>query len=291
MKTCSRREFFIASAASLVMVGNCAKKVEKDHTGPVDWDLSFQSFETRLLLEKNLKGTLKRFADIGYKGIELCSPKAYAGLNFEHFLAYPPKEIKQMINDAGLYCKSMHHGTYELLPEHVNATIEYGQELGLEDLVVSVNLGVDAQFDAWKKIADQFNTSGEIVKKAGLQMVYHNIRMGPLYDGVPLYDRLFNLFDPELIKMQLHVHEMSDGYRMDKYLARYPGRYRSIHLFDWKPENQVVPLGQGIVDFKKLLTAAKKGGIMDHGLIVELEKPNPFESLKQSIDYFKTLRM
>jgi len=43
-------------------------------------------------------------------------------------------------------------------------------------------------------------------------------------------------------------------------------------MHDWDPEKKkIVPLEQGIVDWKKLLLAAKKGGISEYGMILELE--------------------
>jgi sugar phosphate isomerase/epimerase len=56
----------------------------------------------------------------------------------------------------------------------------------------------------WKWNAEQFNKVGEQVKKAGLQLGYHNHNFEwTEYDGVTAYDEFLRLTDPGLVKLEL----------------------------------------------------------------------------------------
>ena len=59
-----------------------------------------------------------------------------------------------------------------------------------------------------------------------------------------------------------------------------------MHLADWSTvEKKAVPIGQGIVDWKKLFAAAKTGGVKNY--FVEMDLP----TLKPSCDYLKALEV
>ena len=67
-------------------------------------------------------------------------------------------------------------------------------------------------------------------------------------------------------------------------MNKYPGRFISLHLADWSStEKKGVPIGQGIVDWKKLFAAAKTGGVKNY--FVEMD----FPMLKPGIDYLQKL--
>jgi sugar phosphate isomerase/epimerase len=68
-------------------------------------------------------------------------------------------------------------------------------------------------------------------------------------------------------------------------LAKYPGRFISLHLQDWSPtEKKQVAVGQGVVDWKKLFAAAKTGGVKNY--FVELN----MDQLKASYPYLHELK-
>lgn len=92
------------------------------------------------------------------------------------------------------------------------------------------------------------------------------------------------MFDPELIKMQFQIATISEGIDVIDYLAKYPGRYISLHMHDWDPEQKkIVPLGKGVINWKKLLKTARKSGISDYGMIVEMETRAPGDPLQDLV--------
>ncbi len=53
-------------------------------------------------------------ADMGYQNLEMCSPPGYQFAGFGPLMKYSAKEMKLIINDAGLVCTSAHYGMDEL---------------------------------------------------------------------------------------------------------------------------------------------------------------------------------
>jgi sugar phosphate isomerase/epimerase len=195
-----------------------------------------------------------------------------------------------------MFCKSCHFQYPELKLDRIQETISFGKKFGLKDLVISgAWVKKDATIDDWKVVADEMNKSAEQVKKEGMQMVYHNHSIGPEYNGEKLYDILMRLFDPDLIKMQFQLAVVSEDIDVVGYISKYPGRYISLHIHDWDPaQKKVVPTGKGVIDWKKLLETAKKSGIADYGLIVEMETKapgDPLQDLVECYNYLQNLKM
>jgi len=53
----------------------------------------------------------------------------------------------------------------------------------------------------------------------------------------------------------------------------------------------IVPCGEGMIDWPELLKTALKSDIADHGFVVEIETEEPFEGLRRSIDYLRTVEI
>ncbi len=291
MKTYTRREFIGAGA-----IGTLAAMYLKPETLipgslPFNWPLSFQSYGLREMIGNDFDGTLKKVRSVGYKGIEMCSPKGYEKSGFGPLMAFSAGELRKKIEDADMFCKSCHFQHPELKPDKINETISYAAELGLKDVVISAAwIKKDANLDDWKVVADEFNRAAVEVKKAGMQLVYHNHSIGPVVNGEQLYDILMRLFDKELIKMQFQLASVSEGFDVISYIAKYPGRYISLHIHDWNAEQKkIVPTGKGVIDWKKLLKTAKKSGISDYGMIVEMETRAPGDPLQDLVECYKYL--
>jgi sugar phosphate isomerase/epimerase len=195
-------------------------------------------------------------------------------------------DMRQKIQAAGLKCESCHYGSREFR-ESLRDRIDYAKELGLKQMILSsFGLRKDATLSDWTKAAEDLNRAGEQIMKAGLQAGFHNHAMEfEKIDGVLIFDKLLSTLDPKLVKMQFQVSVVSQGYHAADYFNQHPGRFISIHLQDWSPtEKKQVAVGQGVVDWKKLFGAAKKGGVKNY--FVELN----LDQMKQSYTYLKGLK-
>ena len=289
MKKLSRREFLGRSAAgvgSVILASqlplnlNGSEAVQKTKI-----PIGFQVWTIREALVKDFPGTLKKMAALGFQSVEMCSPPGYESSGFGPLMKLTAKEMKQIINDAGLICPSSHYGMKEFrenLDERINFALESGQT---QMILSSFGLPRTATMDDWRKAADELNKMGMKAKKAGIQMGFHN-HHGEFekIDGVLIYDELLKAFDPEYIKMQFQVAVISIGYKASDYFTKYPGRFISAHLADWSPEKKgEVPVGQGIVDWKEFFATLNKGGVKN--VFVEMSEA----TFKPSVDYLNTI--
>jgi sugar phosphate isomerase/epimerase len=270
-----------ALIASQIPMNLNARSFPASITMPV----GFQVWTVKDMLVKDFPGTLKMMAGLGYQSCEMCSPPGYESSGFGPLMELSAREMKQIINDAGLTCISSHYGLGELR-DNLDKTIEFAVESGRTQMVLaSFWLPADATLSDWQKSAAELNTIGEKTKKAGIQMVFHNHHMEFEKIGDTLiYDALMNAFDPEVIKMQFQVAVISKGYKASDYFKKYPGRFISAHLADWSPAtDKQVPIGQGIVDWKEFFATVNTGGVKN--IFVEME----MDTFKDSAAFLHSL--
>jgi sugar phosphate isomerase/epimerase len=246
--------------------------------------VGFQSWTVKEMLGKDFPGTLKMMAGMGYKLIEMCSPKGYANIGFGPFVNMKPSDIRSTITDAGLSCPSCHFGWGELF-DKLDESIEFSQQLGLTQMICSTFwLPKSATLNDYYIAADKLNKAAEKIKAAGLQAGFHNHEFEfAKLEGELIYDALMKRFDPDMVKMQFQAEVINLGYKASAYFNKYPGRFISAHLSDWTTDKKEVPVGQGVIDWKEFFAAAKTGGVQN--FFVEME----FDKFKDSVSYIHSL--
>jgi sugar phosphate isomerase/epimerase len=250
-----------------------------------DMTIGFQSWSVKEMMGKDFTGTLKTMADMGYKLIELCSPKGYAQIGFGFLSNMPTADIKKTINDAGLQCPSCHFGFGEFDDDKINDTIQFAHDMGLTQMICSTFwLPKTSILSDYQAAADKLNKAAEKIKAAGIQAGFHNhdFEFATL-DGQLIYDALMQRFDANLVKMQFQTEVINLGYKAADYFNKYPGRFISSHLSDWTADKKEVPVGQGVIDWKEFFKAAKKTGVKNY--FVEMN----FDKFKDSIAYIHSM--
>jgi sugar phosphate isomerase/epimerase len=245
-------------------------------------DIGFQTYPIREMLGKDFPGTLKIMADMGYRQLEMCFPKTYERIGFGPLATLTNAELKSIIADSGLTCKSSHFGSADFTDEaRLNDSIKFAHDLGIKQVICSTFwLPKTATLNDYLVAADNLNKGAEKVKSAGLQAGFHNHSFEfVMLDGQLIYDALMQRFDPNLVKMQFQTEVINLGFKAADYFKKYPGRFFSAHLSDWTQEKKAVPIGQGIIDWNEFFAAASTGGV--DNFFVEMN----FETLKESAAY------
>jgi sugar phosphate isomerase/epimerase len=252
---------------------------------PLGLPIGCQTWPVRQTIGTDLDGTLRDLAGMGFERIELCSPAGYEKMGFGPLAQMKPAELREKIHAAGLGCESCHFGFGEL-KDKLDDRLEFARELGLKQMILSTFwLPKDAKMSDWMNAVDAANKIGERTKKAGIQFGFHNHDFEfHKINGELIYDKLMGEFDPKLVKMQFQVNVVSLGYQAADFFEKYPGRFISIHLQDWSPTGKKdVALGQGVVDWKRLWSAARLSGARNY--FVEVDKAD----LRASAQFLKGL--
>ncbi len=258
----SRRQFFARTAAGLTAAGYLSGGAPELCADPLGMPPGCQVFPVRDQLGKDFEGTLRELAKTGYRVVEFCSPPSFVKMGFEPFAGMKAAEIRSKIESAGLKAVSCHYQFSEL-KQHLDERIEFAKELGTRQMVVAtLAIPRTATMDDWRRAADECNRLGERTQKAGIQLGFHNHDFEfRNIGGVVIFDELMKRFDPKLVKSQFQVSVVRMGVDPAEVVAKYPGRFLSLHLQDWSAgQKKEVAVGQGSIDWKKLFKAAKKSG-------------------------------
>lgn len=270
----TRREWLGGLAAAAVL-----------RAKPLGMPIGCQTYPVRDEIGKDLAGTLADLKSGGIESIELCSPHSYR--EFAPLAKMSGAELKKAIESAGLRCESCHYGWREL-KENLDERMAYARELGVKQMVLSTfGMPAGAKLADWSSAAEEMNGVAAKIRKAGMAAGYHNHNNEfQELEGTLIYDELMKRFDPKLVGMQFQTAVVSLGYQAATYFEKYPGRFLSIHAADWSAaEKKQVPLGKGDIDWKKLFAAARKGGVKNYFLEMNLDL------MKASVPYLRELKV
>ena len=280
MAEISRRQF-VAAAGYLAAMG-----LEMG-ANPLGMPIGCQTYPVRTNLQTDFPGTIKMLTDAGFTTIELCSPAGYN--EFKGLAQYSGKDLKKMLNDMGVTCVSCHFGLRELRTNQAER-IQWASDMGMTQMAVASLSGPrNPTMDDVKKASDEYNKMGEQAAKAGIQQTLHNENFETSMVGDKrVYDTLFEMLDPKLVKFQFQVSTVAQGFDAVEYFTKYPGRFVSMHAQGWNMDaKQQVAIGsaQDSLDWKKIFAAAKTGGIKNY--FVEMN----FDLMKASVPYLKSLQV
>ncbi|HET6181046.1 MAG TPA: TIM barrel protein [Candidatus Sulfotelmatobacter sp.] len=285
MSVISRREFVKSAATYTAAASFFSAGVLELGANPLGMPIGCQTWPVREMIAKDFPGTLKQLSDAGFQAIELCSPEGYAEYGFGGLAKYKTSELRRLLSDAGVSCVSSHFGIDELR-KNLEGRITWAKDVGLTQMLVPSLGGPEKPtMDDVKRAADEYNKMGEQSAKAGIQQGLHNEGFElSTVEGKRTYDVLFELLDPKLVKFQFQVSTISKGYDAADYFTKYPGRFISMHVQGWSAETKkVTAVGQDSLDWKKIFSAARTGGIKNYFVEMNLEM------MKASVPYLHKL--
>ena len=287
----SRRQFLSCATAAFAAAPFAASPVFAQR----HLLLGLQLYTVRADLAKDYEGTLKQVKAAGVR-------KVQANLTMS---GKTSQEQRKLYDSMGLIWDSVHAGGDDLR-NTPQATIDQAKAAGIKNITCSFPLYPADRavimkgptVDDWKKNIDAFNKIGDLCKKSGLSFAFHNhnLEFRKVGDVVP-YDLLLKDTDPALVGMEMVIGwVVAGGADPVAYLTKYPSRFVSVHVKDLK--NQGIPntnmkmvsaiIGQGIIDWSKVLPAVKKSSVQSAYL--ELEEPydpSPIGMVQQSAVYLK----
>lgn len=319
MRTLSRKEFLQLALTSSIAIplmgygyaGRGSKEQSKSHpddASPTFFDeLGFQVFTLRDLLVDNAHSLFEALAGAGIKNIEFFDPLT---LN----------EYVPIVKDYGMHPLATH-----FMPGYVTGNWESARAFGMEpredyhfeniveDCVangikyagIAILMAEDrTSLDDYKVFAEKANTCGEISKKAGVQLYYHNhnFEFEPV-DGTTPYAEMLKIFDRDLVKLELDVFWTTvAGQDPVQWLREIADWMLFLHLKDLTkgfqvnqytvqiPEDSFTELGTGMLDLKKILTIAREKGI-SYAIIDQdhTQMEDKIASVQKNCDFIETL--
>ena len=292
-RSINRRDFIVqstslVSASLLAMHGITAASSAK-------YKMGLQLFTVREPLTKDVTGTIKTIASIGYEDCETYGYDPdrvkYYGLNAATF--------KQLLADNNMITTSGHYDftryfdkPTDALMRYVDQCIEGAHALGQQYITWPWLDPAFRTLDNFRLLAKKLNALGERVNKAGLGFAYHNHDFEFVdYAGENGYNIIMNETDPALVKLQMDLYWVMHSSKLSpvELFKKQPGRFVMWHIKDMDKINRdYSELGNGSIDFTVILPEASRAGLQYY----YIEQggnfaKNPIQSITDSAAYFK----
>lgn len=184
--------------------------------------MAVQLYSVRRNLMRDMPGTLKKMAAIGYKGVEF-----FGGFS------WPAEEVRAALDAAGLVCVGWHIPYDAITPAMIYATIAYCKVVGMKTLVVP---GLPKEMtetpEAWRETALRFETAAKTLAAHGIFLGYHNHGMEfvPYENGEIGWDIFLSNTSRAVFGQLDNGNAMSGGADVMEVLKRFPGRAHTCHL-------------------------------------------------------------
>ena len=256
----SRRAFLAAAGAAPFAASVAFAQTKKIPVG-------IELYSVRDELKKDLPGTVRAVAKMGYQVVEFYSP-------YFDWTTEQAKDVRKLLDDLGIKCLSTHNGAQAISADGINKAVELNQIIGSKYIVVA-SAGKTSGADGWKGFADRLAGAAEKLRAHKMATGFHNhqVEFRPLENGERPMDILARN-TPKDVVLQLDAGTAVEvGADPVAWIKANPGRIKSIHLKDWgKAGAYTVAFGEGDVPWKPLFEAAESVGGVEYYLI-EQEHP------------------
>lgn len=251
----SRRSFLGLLAAA--PLGAATVAAAATHHIPVGLEL----YSVRDDLKKNLAGTVREVADMGYKCVEFYAP-------YYQWTPNEAKKIRRELDRLHIKCYSTHNDMKSFTPEGIGRAMELNHILGTRYIILA-SPGPIANIDGWKKVAETLNKANHTMASHGFHAGYHNDdHEWQMLDGKKPIDVVAGVTDKSVILELDTGNCLSSGGNPAAFIKQHPGRIRAMHVKDWSPQKKFdVLIGQGIANWKEIFSAAQTVGGIQYYLI------------------------
>ena len=236
--------------------------------------ISVQLYTVRQACAQDFPGTLRKIADIGYKGVE---PAGLHGME--------PKAAAALIEDLGMVVSSSHVAmpTAENVRQLVDTEAAFGNTM----LVSGMGPADFKTLDLCKKSAARFQEAAVLAKEQGVKLACHNHWWEfLLVDGLTPYDILMAEAPDLLCEVDVYWTAYAKADPV-KTVSKYRSRVPLLHIKDGslEPNQPHLAVGSGKLDMPAIVAAADPEVLQ--WVIVELDDcaTDMMEAVRESYRY------
>lgn len=230
----------------------------------------------------DLAVTLKKIKTIGYTAAQV------SGVG-----PIPPEEIKRIADGEGIKICATHEGGASIC-DTPQAVVERLGKLGCADTAYPHPHVPIATFDDVKRLAAALDRSGDVLRRAGMRLSYHNHALEfRKVNGKTVLQWLYDLTDVKNLQGEPDTYWVqSGGGDPVEWNQRLHGRLPLLHLKDFKIGDDNKPImceiGNGTLNWPAIVHAAEVSGCPWYIVEQDVCPADPFDSLAQSWKYLTT---
>ncbi len=257
------------------------------------YPIGLELYSVRTELARDLPGTLRAVAQMGYEVVEFYAP-------YFEWTAPKAKEVRRLMDDLGLRCNSTHNHIESFTPgDGIGHAIELSQILGVRHLIMASAPAGTQGAEGYKALCGRLSEAVEQLKPHGLTAGYHNhqAEWAAAEGQTRIVDLIAANTPPEFV-LQFDVGTcLEAGADPIAWIKANPGRIKTVHLKDWapgKPEDDKgyrVLFGEGSAPWKDITAAAESiGGVEYYLLEQEGSRYSEFETAQRCLANWKKFR-
>lgn len=256
-------------------------------------DIGIQVYTLRDLIAKDLTGTLKKVADIGYQNIELF------GYGEGKYFGKTIAEMRKITDDLGLKVISAHYlsgqgsNAWGTPVNQWEKAVEDAAKMGQKYMAVAFLMPNERKsLNDYLKVAEILNKAGEITSKYGIIMAYHNhdFEFTPLEGQLPM-DILLKNTQADLVKFELDIYWIKKaGLDPIQFFKQNKGRVPLWHVKDMEKESgDFAPVGDGVIDWTAIFKEEKTAGLTHFFVEQDNHKyGTPLENIEKSLKWLRS---
>lgn len=248
---------------------------------PVKAGIALQLYTVRDPAKKDLAGTLKRAADMGWRHVQ------WSGMP-----NLPADQIRAALDQAGLDCIAC-HTSIESFEKDFDGQVAFWKTVGCKDVAPGGMMkDCTADLAAWKSGCRRLDTLGAKLRAAGLRLSFHN--HGMEFEKFPDDPRtkhriLMDETKPENLCAELDIAwAHAAGVNVPAYIRQLAGRIKVVHAKDVQlagGKKTLVPLGQGSVPWPDVFAAGREAGIEWYAYEQDSGQGDVFGYVQTSYDF------
>lgn len=243
--------------------------------------IALQLYTVRDPAKKDLEGTLKKVADMGWRHVQ------WSGMP-----NLPADQIRAALDKAGLTCIASHSGM-EPFEKDFDGQVAFWKTVGNKDIAPGGMMkDCTANLEAWRNGCKRLDALGAKLRAAGMRLSFHNHAME--FDKFPDDPRtkhqiLMDETKPENLCAELDLAwAATAGVDVPAYLRKLKNRCPVIHAKDVLIEGKkhtLMPLGQGSLKWDDIFAAGRDAGIEWYVYEQDSGKGDVFDYVKASYDF------
>ena len=243
--------------------------------------IALQMYTLRDPAKKDLPGTLKKAADMGWKYVQ------WSGMP-----SLPAAQIRDTLDKAGLQCIAAHVGI-EAFEKDFDKQVAFWKTVGAKDVAPGGMMkDCTGNLEAWISGARRLDALGAKLKDAGMRLSFHNHTMEFAKfpgDARAKIDILLETAKPgnlcgEFDLAWAAAAGSDPAALIRKYKSRCPVLHAKDVAIDGK-KHTLKPLGQGSLNWSEIIAASKESGV--EWLVYEQDsgQGSPFDYTRASFEF------
>ncbi|MCU0419929.1 MAG: sugar phosphate isomerase/epimerase [Cyclobacteriaceae bacterium] len=260
-------------------------------------NIGLQLYSLRDVINQDVKGIVQQVAAWGYRELETY------GYNDGNVFGMAPNAFSRLAKDHGMNVVSGHY-LFGKAPsmKDMKGTILSGWERAVADakeagqkymVVAWLDESERKTLDDYRFVCEHLNRAGEVCKKNGIRLAYHNHAFEfEVLEGATPYDLMLKECQPNLVAFEMDLYwVVAANQNPFTYFINHPGRFEQWHVKDMDKADRTrnADVGTGQLDFGKLFAQAKQAGMKHFYIEQETYPIDSKTSVKNSIANLKKI--